>query len=76
MVSRGRQVAPLRVYTGSLDVASCPLPSELLSLPGFIDNGFRMKGKQPCSVDSPVLVSCLLQDNFPEFLEQSLLTRS
>lgn len=48
MVSRGRQVAPLRVYTGSLDVASCPLPSELLSLPGFIDNGFRMKGKQPC----------------------------
>lgn len=52
MVSRGRQVAPLRVYTGSLDVASCPLPSELLSLPGFIDNGFRMKGKQPCSADS------------------------
>lgn len=48
MVSRGRQVALLRVYTGSPDVASCPLPSELLSQPGFIDNGFRIKEKQPC----------------------------
>lgn len=48
MVSRGRQVAPLGVYTGSLDVASRPLPSELLSQPAFIDNGFRMKEKQAC----------------------------